>query len=200
MEKITTLFLDIGGVLMTNGWDHPLREKAAKTFDIDFEEFEKLHKKYYDIYESGFETLDAYLDQVIFWKPRNFTLEDFKAFMFDASTVWPEMLDLIKEVKKKYQLKIAFVSNEGRELTLYRFKQAQLTELSDHFFISCFVHLQKPSPLIYQLALDVMQLQAAEVLYIEDRPKMIEAAQKLGIQGIEQKSFEETKQKLMEIL
>jgi putative hydrolase of the HAD superfamily len=34
-KNISTLFLDIGGVLLTNGWDDNMRRRAAKNFEID---------------------------------------------------------------------------------------------------------------------------------------------------------------------
>ena len=35
-SKIKVVFMDIGGVFLTNGWDHESREKAAKVFDFDY--------------------------------------------------------------------------------------------------------------------------------------------------------------------
>ena len=37
-STITTLFLDIGGVLLTNGWDNNIRKNAADKFGLNFEE------------------------------------------------------------------------------------------------------------------------------------------------------------------
>jgi putative hydrolase of the HAD superfamily len=36
-SPITTLFLDIGGILLTNGWDHNIRTHAADKFGLDYE-------------------------------------------------------------------------------------------------------------------------------------------------------------------
>jgi putative hydrolase of the HAD superfamily len=35
---ITTLFLDIGGVLLPNGWDHHARKRAATIFKLELAE------------------------------------------------------------------------------------------------------------------------------------------------------------------
>lgn len=40
---ITTLFLDIGGVLLNNGWDHPVRRRAAKHFKLNWARMEQRH-------------------------------------------------------------------------------------------------------------------------------------------------------------
>lgn len=43
-KKITTLFLDIGGVLLSNGWGHDFRQKAVDKFHLDKAEMEKLNQ------------------------------------------------------------------------------------------------------------------------------------------------------------
>jgi putative hydrolase of the HAD superfamily len=38
---ITCLFLDIGGVLLTYGWDHLARKRAAANFKLELAEIEQ---------------------------------------------------------------------------------------------------------------------------------------------------------------
>ncbi len=66
---INTLFLDIGGVLLTNGWDHHSREKAADHFNLDYAILDERHKLTFGIYETGKIDLQEYLDRVIFHSP-----------------------------------------------------------------------------------------------------------------------------------
>lgn len=197
---IDTLFLDVGGVLLTNGWDHVQRKEAADTFHIDWEEFQAKHKEYYDLHETDKLTLDQYLDRVIFWKPRDFTLAQFKDFMYAQSKPYKEMLEWIPKLKKQYNLRIALVSNEGRDLAEYRFKKFNFTSFVDDYFVSCFVYYQKPDPRIYKIALDVTQKPLENTVYIDDRENLIEAAAKLGFQGIAHKSYATTKEKLLALL
>ena len=35
VSKIKVVFMDIGGLLLTNGWGHESRQKAARFFDFD---------------------------------------------------------------------------------------------------------------------------------------------------------------------
>ena len=181
--SIKALFLDLGGVLLTNGWDHISRQKAIDQFHIEEAEFNFLHKKFYDQHEKGEMTLDHYLEDVVFWRPRSFTSVEFKEFMYAQSKPNDEMIDFVKEIKAKHGWKIAVVSNEGRELAEYRIKTFALTSIADVFFVSSFVHAQKPDPFIFQIALDVLQLKVADVFYLDDRSFLIEAAEKLGIKG-----------------
>lgn len=200
MKKIKALFLDIGGVLMTNGWDRHMRDQAIKQFHLEKTEFEILHKEWNPLLETDRITLDEYLDKTIFWKTRNFTHQQFKDYMFSFSLPHADMLRMIQGIKEKYQLQIAFISNEGRELANYRMALANLQPLGDYFFISCFVYLQKPDPLIYRLALDVTQYHADEVFFVDDRQAMVDGAASVGIAGIVHESLKTTEQKILEIL
>jgi putative hydrolase of the HAD superfamily len=194
--KITTLFLDIGGVLLTNGWDHNMREHAAQVFDLDYEEMNERHHLTFDTYEEGKLSLYEYLNRVIFYKERPFSVEEFKAFIFEQSQPHSRMIDMICNLKEKYQLKIAAVSNEGRELTIYRIEKFHLGEFIDFFISSCFVHFRKPDKDIFRIALDIAQVPPAEVVYIEDRPMFIEVAESMGVKGIVHRSFESTQESL----
>ena len=198
-KPITTFFLDIGGVLLTNGWSHDLRKRAADTFGLDYKNMDERHNLTFGTYEEGKLSLDQYLNRVVFFKDRPFTREDFKAFMFAQSEPLPEMIEFVCRLKQRYQLKIAAVSNEGRELTIYRVNKFNLKSFIDFFIASCFVHFRKPDEDIYRIALDCAQVPAEEVVYIDDRAMFVEIAQGLGIRGIVHRGFESTRQKLKEM-
>src|SRR3954452_127167 len=118
--KITTLFLDIGGVLLTNGWDRAARKLAIQTYGLDAVETEERHHLTFDTYEEGKLTIDEYLSRIVFYEDRSFTRETFKEFMFSRTEPYNEMIEMICKLKEKYGLKIAIVNNEGRELNQYR--------------------------------------------------------------------------------
>lgn len=192
LTPYTTLFLDIGGVLLTNGWDHQMRERAAQKFNFDYKEMEARHALTFDTYEIGKITLDDYLDRVVFYVPRSFSKEEFKAFMFDQSKAYPDMIQLICNVKERYELKVVVVSNEGRELMENRIQRFHMREFVDCFICSCFIHLRKPDEEMYRLALDLVQVNPQEVIYIDDRPLLVEIGRKLGMQAILHTHFEQT--------
>jgi len=197
--KITTLFLDIGGVLLTNGWDHLMRHDAADRFDLDFADMDERHHLTFDTYEEGKITLDEYLNRVIFYQERDFSRQEFKAFMFAQSRPYSPMIDLIRNLRERYRLRIAAVSNEGRELTVYRIREFELGKFMDFFIASCFVHYRKPDPDIYRIALDIAQVQPEQVAYIEDRPMFVDVAGSLGLHGIYHTSPESTRSALAEL-
>ena len=192
-ENIVALFLDIGGVLLTNGWDHTMRRRAARKFDLEYEEMNERHHLTFDTYEEGKLNLDQYLSRVVFYRRRSFSRDDFRDFMLAQSEPMPEMIALLSTLKKKYGLKIAAVSNEGRELTIHRVGSYKLNRLIDFFICSCFVHLRKPDEDMYRLALDCAQVPAENVVYIDDRLMFVQVAGAMGIKGIHHIDYESTR-------
>jgi len=182
--RVTALFLDVGGVMLTNGWDRKSREAVAKKFNLDLDDLNDRHRMTFDTYESGKLSLEEYLQRSVFYTDRPFTMEQFRSFMFAQSVAYPEMIDLIKGLKARYNLKIAVVNNEGRELNEYRIKTFFLNEFVDFFISSCFVHFRKPDADIWKVALDIAQVPREEVVYIDDRPMFVQVAEGLGLKGI----------------
>jgi len=191
-DKTRTLFLDIGNVILTNGWDRKLRRSTADLFDIDYRALDERHHLTYDTYESGKLSFDDYLDRVIFFEPRSFGKQEIKDFIYSQTTPFTEMIALLKGLKKRYSLHLVAVSNEGRELMEYRVKHFKLADWIDTFIGSCYVHFRKPDLDMYRLALDVAQTPPVETLYIDDRALFVEVAGTLGIRGIVHRGYPST--------
>jgi putative hydrolase of the HAD superfamily len=194
--EITTLFLDIGGVLLTDGWDHHARKRAATNFKLDLAEMEDRHHLTFDTYEEGKLTLEEYLGRVVFYQKRPFTRAQFRRFMFAQSRPYPEMIELVTQLKVRYGLKTVVVSNEARELNVHRIRKFKLESFVDSFISSCFVHVRKPDADIFRLALDVAQAPARQVVYVENTPMFVQIAEGLGIQSILHTDYRSTCAKL----
>jgi putative hydrolase of the HAD superfamily len=180
---ITCLFVDIGGVLLTNGWDHHARRRAVAKFNLDWAEMEERHRLVFEIHEQGKLTFEEYLSLVVFFRKRPFTRAQFRRFMCEQSKPFPEMIAMLAQLKAQ-GLKIAVVSNESLELNAYRIRTFELARFVDSFISSCFVHLRKPDANIFRLALDITQTPAHQVLYIENTPMFVQIAEGLGIKSI----------------
>jgi putative hydrolase of the HAD superfamily len=190
---VRTLFLDIGGVILSNGWDHRARRRAAGHFGLDWDELDGRHHMTFDTYEVGKLGLREYLERVVFYTEREFSPEDFRDFMFAQSAPIPDMLELVAELRRAHALRVVAVSNEGRELTLHRVRTFELGRLIDFFVCSCFVHLRKPDEDIYRLALDCSQSAPEEVAYLDDRAMFAQVARGLGIHGIHHTDISSTR-------
>ncbi len=199
MKKTTAIscaFLDIGGVLLTNGWDHHARKQAATTFKLELAEMEDRHHLTFDTYEEGKLTLEEYLGRVVFYQKRPFTRAQFRHFMFAQSKPYPQMIELVRKLKGRYGLKIVAVSNEAQELNSHRIRKFKLDGFVDSFVSSCFVHLRKPDADIFRLALDIAQTPAREVVYVENTPMFVQIAEGLGIRSILHTDYRSTCAKL----
>ncbi|MDR3455950.1 MAG: HAD hydrolase-like protein [Verrucomicrobiae bacterium] len=189
---ITTLFVDVGGVLLTNGWDHHARRRAAKHFQLNWAEMQARHELNFEIQEEDKITFQEYLDRVVFWKKRPFTRAEFRQFMFAQSKPFTEMIELVRSLKTKFKLKVFVVSNEAREVNAYRIRQFKLAEFVDAFISSCFVRLRKPDGDIFRLALDIAQVPARQIVYIENTPLFVQVAEGLGIRSILHTDYQST--------
>lgn len=200
MSEIKAILWDIGGVLLTNGWDHKERNVVLTQFGIEREPFETRHAAANDAWEKGSLTATAYLEQTIFYEPRNFTAEAFLEAMKAQSQVLPGgALRILQTLSASEQWKLVSVNNESRELNDFRLERFELGKYLDGFFSSCYVGLRKPDSAIYQLALDVLQVKAKEAIFIDDRQENADAASELGIHGIRYSGEEALRSSLSEL-
>lgn len=182
MGKIRALFWDVGGVLLSNAWDHEERDQAVERFLLRKPEFEARHTELVPMFEEGRLTLDEYLERTIFYQPRTFSREEFKQFMFSLSRPKPQVLELARALSVRYFM--STINNESRDLNEYRVESFALVDVFDLFVTSCFVGLRKPDERIYRLALDLTQNAPEECCFIDDRPVNIDSAAKVGFQTV----------------
>lgn len=193
---IKTLFWDIGGVLLTNAWDRGERHQALDHFHVDEAEFAPKHEAVLTAFEEGRLDLDDYLDQTIFFRPRDFNKSAFKEYIFPLSRPKPDMIDLAKSLARSGKYRMATLNNESRDFNLYRIQTFGLREIFTLFVSSCFVGLRKPDAPIFKLAIEITQAEPAQCCFIDDRAKNLEAPRNLGMSVIECKNAEQVRQAL----
>ena len=196
MTEITTLFWDIGGVILTNGWDRGSRKKAANVFRLDWEEFQGRHDLSFPAFDSGQITLNEYLDRTLFYRPRGFTREEFTAFMFAESKEYPETRAILDKVASSRKYFVGAINNEPLELNQYRIEAFDLRRNFLVFFSSCYVRSRKPEEMIFRVALEVTQRKPEECLFIDDRPLNLESPRRLGMNAIHHQNAEQLRSEL----
>ena len=184
MTEITTLFWDIGGVVLSNGWDREARRQAARAFDLEWDELQDRHDLSFPAFDTGQITLDQYLDRTLFYKPRLFTREEFTAFMFAQSREYPETRAVLSKLASTGKYFIAAINNEPLELNQYRIEAFNLRREFQLFFSSCFVYARKPDEAIYRIALSVTQRRPESCVFIDDRSINLENPRRLGMHVI----------------
>jgi putative hydrolase of the HAD superfamily len=196
MQTITTLFCDVGGVILTNGWDFPSRRKAAQKFGFDLDDFEARHARFEEDLETGRISLDEYIEESLFFKPRSFKAQELKAFMFSLSEENSPAMAILSRLKNSQRYQMAALNNESLELNLYRIEKFHLREYFSNFFSSSFLGLRKPGREIYDKVLQITQREPAECLFIDDRMQNLEQAEVLGISTIHYQNAGQLQQEL----
>ena len=181
MPEITTLFFDIGGVILTNGWDREARREAAQAFQLDWEDFQDRHDLSFPAFDAGQITLNQYLDRTLFYRPRSFTREEFTAFMFAQSKEYPETRAILSALARTGKYLIGAINNEPLELNQYRIEAFQLRQDFQVFFSSCYLNARKPEETIYRIALQVTQRAPEACVFIDDRALNLENPRRLGM-------------------
>jgi len=182
MKEIRVLCWDVGGVLLSNAWDHQERQRAVEQFGVDKQDFETRHKQAVPDFETGKITLDEYLQRTVFYQQRTFSRDEFKSYMMSQSKPKADVLEFARALSSRYIM--STINNESRELNEYRIRTFDLTRIFDLFVSSCYVGLRKPDERIYRLALDLIQKTPEEACFIDDRPENIEGARKVGMRSI----------------
>jgi len=191
LPAIRALFWDVGGVLLTNAWDHTERRQAFDHFHLDEQEFHARHELVVSPFECGKMTLDEYLDRTIFYRERPFTREAFREFLYGLSQPFPEVIAFAQGLADSGKYFMGTINNESRELNSYRIDRFGLRKIFRIFFSSCFVGLRKPERDIYRLALESTQIPGEECCFIDDRALNLECAAQMGMRVIQMKGLEQ---------
>ena len=196
---ITCVLIDIGGVLLSDGWNHITRRVVTDHFHLDYDEVDKRHQTNVAIYEEGKLSIGEYLSRVVFFEERAFSPAEFQQFMFDQSAPYLEMISFVKQLKAQYGLKIVVLSNEAREMNAHRVAKFGLNTFVDAFISSCLVHLRKPDEAIFRLAVDVVVTRPEQIVYIENTPLFVEIMEGMGVRSILHRDWESTAATLAEM-
>jgi putative hydrolase of the HAD superfamily len=197
MAQRPAIFFDLGGVILSNGWDRESRVRAAEKFNLDIKDLENRHESEAAAFETRKITLETYLDRTVFYRSRTFSRDTFIAFMFDQSSELPQSRAVLAELANTGKYFLATINNEPYEINMMRIERFHLRQEFDAFFSSCFVGIRKPDVGIYRLALEVAQRPPAECLFIDDREENLEGARKAGLRIIHFQSAEQLRVDLL---
>jgi putative hydrolase of the HAD superfamily len=199
LSDIRAIFWDVGGVLLTNAWDHTERAEALKRFNLDEKEFHDRHEPLVSPFEQGKITLDEYLDRTVFYQARSFTREAFRDYMFSLSKPFPEVIEFARALSASGRYFMGTINNESRELNNYRIDKFGFRQIFRLFISSCFVGLRKPEPDIYRLALETTQIPAEQCCFIDDRAPNLQCPAQLGMHTIEMHTLEQLRESLAKL-
>ncbi|HVR23167.1 MAG TPA: HAD family phosphatase [Candidatus Polarisedimenticolia bacterium] len=200
MSEIHAIFWDVGGVLLSNAWDHTERAAALEHFRLDENEFRGRHEMVVSSFERGKISLDEYLDRTVFYRSRSFTREEFREYMLSLSRPMTDVLAFARNLAASGKYFMGTINNESRELNLHRINKFGLGDIFRVFVSSCFVGLRKPESAIYRLALEITQINPEGCCFIDDRALNLECAAKLGMRTIQMQTPEQLRGDLGKLL
>jgi putative hydrolase of the HAD superfamily len=184
MPEVKALFWDVGGVILSNGWDHEERTAAVNRFQLDAGDFEQRHEAVNDDWEKGRISFDDYLEKTVFYRPRTFSRVEFKDFLFGQSKENRGTRVVLDDLAASHRYLLATLNNESAEVNAYRIRQFDLRRNFTIFLTSCYLGVRKPDAAIYRIALGITQRAPDECIFIDDRPENLEAPRRLGIHTI----------------
>lgn len=185
MFPFDAILFDVGGVLLTNGWDHRERANAVEHFQLDAEDLEARHLAIFAAWERDQISLNEYLDAAVFYKPRPFSRDEFFEFVLKQSKPLDDgALAILSELAASGKCMVGALNNEARATNEYRFLEFKLREYFQVAFTSCYVGLRKPEPAMYRRTLDILGKPAQRVLFIDDRQQNVDGAAAAGMKSI----------------
>jgi len=199
-NEIETIFWDIGGVLLTNGWDKEQRAAVLGRLGVDIADYESRHEAANFYWERGLSTAEHFFNQTVFTTPRCFTFEDlWSQVCAESKILHPDCFDILGALAADGRFKVATLNNESRELNEHRLQAFRLRAYFDYFICSGYVHEMKPNLAIYRSAIEISGYAPRQALFIDDKRENCEAAMALGMQAIRFESPAQLKDELAQL-
>ncbi len=185
--RIETIFWDIGGVLLTNGWDQGQRGRVLASLGVDVPAYEAVHDRENWFWERGLMSAEEFFRRTV--------MEPNAALGLRFETLWPlvcgesrvlhpECFDVLLGLRGMPGVRLATLNNESRELNGYRLDAFGLRESFDFLVCSGYVGEMKPAAAIYRTAIEISGRPAETGLFIDDKVENCEAARASGMQAI----------------
>ena len=199
-SRFDVILFEVGGVLLTNGWDHIERAAVLEQFKLDAAAFEARHAGPYDLWERDDTAAEDYLGETVFYEPRNFTPQEFMAAMkLQSVPLADNGIGVLTEIHASGNWLVGVLNNESRLLHEYRMERYGLGSLLDLQLSSCYLGLRKPEAAIYRRALDILGVPGERVIFIDDRKINTDAAATFGIHAIQFLGEEQLRRDLREL-
>lgn len=185
MSPFDVILFDVGGVLLTNGWDRAERARAVEHFQLDAQQLEARHLEVVDAWERGEIDRNQYLDTIVFYEPRSFSRDQFFDFVLSQSQLLPDgALPVLAEICEANRVLLGALNNEARETNEFRFGKFELRRYLKVALSSCYLGMRKPEPAIYRRALDILGSRPYRTLFIDDREENVAGAKAAGMKAV----------------
>lgn len=185
--RVETIFWDVGGVLLTNGWDLKQRAEVLPALGVDLAAYEAIHDEVNYFWERGLISAEDFFERTVLeTNPQlNLTFDRiWKLVCAESKILHQECFDLLAALKRGGRYRLATMNNESKELNRHRIDTFRLRQFFDYFICSGYVHEMKPLPEIYRAAIGISGFDPETALFIDDRQENCDAARVFNMKAI----------------
>jgi epoxide hydrolase-like predicted phosphatase len=199
---IKAVIFDLGGVIVRTEYQAP-RQHLAERFGMEYDDIDKV------VFGGGANSSAArasigeitedehWLNVMKLLKQPASEYERIRDEFFGGDVIDHEILDFLRSIKPKF--KVALISNAWSGLRNYIVRE-KFDDVFDHMIISAEVGVAKPDAKIYHIALEQLQVQPEEAVFVDDFIENIEACEEIGMEAIHFKHPTTAIQQLKELL
>jgi len=195
-NKIKGIIFDLGNVLLD--FNHMLAAERLSGFTE--KNGSQIYELFFDsqqtgLFEEGKISGEDFFRQVKKMLGLKITYEEFvpiwnEIFYFTDKN--NQVYNLARKLKNSYR--VALLSNINLLHLEYIKRTFPILDAFHNILTSCELGARKPQPQIYLKTLDVLGVAPEEAFYTDDRPELIDAAKKLGVNGFVFTGFEQLKE------
>jgi FMN phosphatase YigB (HAD superfamily) len=184
--KIKTIFWDVGGVLLTNGWDKSQRTEVLNRLGVDLADYESRHEEANYFWERGLSTAEHFFNLTVLNQNTTLTFSElWPQVCAESKILHPENFDILGKLGTSRRYRLVTLNNESRELNEHRLDAFRLRPFFDYFICSAYVHEMKPHAEIYRAAIEISGHVAETALFIDDNVENCNAARSFGMRAIQ---------------
>lgn len=189
MQK-KVIFFDFSGVVASSGY-----LKWANTHIKEHPAKQKFIEDTFSQTDCGRLTMNQ-LDTLLS-KQTGIPIQEILPAVLNDIVVDTSVVALIKKLKESY--KVALLTNYSHEILDKIFERNNLTGLFDKVIVSSTHGKVKPNKDFFETALEIMQVDASEVVFIDDSAINVAGAQKVGILSFLYTTFDKLEQDLKSV-
>jgi len=200
--SIKAVIFDLGGVIVRTEYQAP-RQHLAESFGMDYDDIDKV------VFGGGPNgsaarasigeiTEEQHWPNVmkVLKQPAS-EYERIREEFFAGDVIDIAIIDFLRSIKPNY--KTGLISNAFSGLRDYIMRE-KFDDAFHHMVISAEVGVAKPDAKIYHFALEQLQVQPNEAVFVDDFYENIEACEKLGMKGIHFKDSQSALEQLKQLL
>ncbi|WP_290662379.1 HAD family phosphatase [Ignavibacterium sp.] len=184
-RKYSAVVFDLGQVLIPFDYNIFIQAVNRHKDGLGDEFVRKYNQNYYihRDFERGKISENDFIAQMLEWLEHKVTAEQFVQYWSSIFSLNEDVISLLPKLKEKYKLYL--LSNTNSIHQKYGYQHYDFLRIFDKLFLSHEVGFVKPEEGIYKAVESYSKLPPEEHIFIDDIEEYVEAAKKLGWDGVQ---------------